>query len=87
MVLLGLLLSPIIYEATLLCAAQLRGMIGAQPLVETPVLDTVGAGLRAAGDDIGLTLAPVLHRLPWNPTYVVVFGLLWASVAALILRR
>ena len=62
-------------------------MIGAEPLVETPVLNTLGAGLRSAGDDIRSTLSPVLHHLPWNPSYVVVFGLGWASIAALMLRR
>ena len=51
------------------------------------MLDTLGSGLQSAGDEIRTTLSPVLRNLPWNPSYVVVFGLGWASVAALMLRR
>ena len=86
-ILLGLLLCPIVVEATLLCAAHWRGMIGPEPFVSTPVLNTLGNWLQAAGEDIRSTLAPVLHQLPWNPSYVVVFGLGWATMAALMLRR
>jgi hypothetical protein len=86
-ILLALLLSPLVFEATLLCTARFKGMIGVEPLVKTPVLDTLGAGLQSAGEDIRLTLAPVLHHLPWNPSYVVVFGLVWAFIGVLMLRR
>jgi hypothetical protein len=87
MILLGLLLSPLVFEATLLCTARWKGMIGVEPHVKTPVLNALGDGLRSAGEDIRLTLAPVLHQLPWNPSYVVVFGLVWASIGVLMLRR
>jgi hypothetical protein len=86
-ILLALLLSPLVFEATLLCTARWKGMIGVEPHVKTPVLNALGAGLRSAGEDIRLTLAPVLYQLPWNPSYVVVFGLGWAAIATLFLRR
>ena len=86
-ILLGLLLCPLVIEATLLCTAHWKGMLGTEPYVATPVINTVSTGLRSASDDIRATLSPVLHRLPWDPSYVVVFGLGWASIAALMLRR
>ncbi len=86
-ILLGLLLSPLVIEATLLCTANWKGMIGNVPLVQTPMLSAVGSGLQAAGDEIGSTLSPLLRNAPWHPRYVVVFGLGWASIAALMLRR
>ncbi len=86
-ILLGLLLSPLVFEASQLCTAQWKGMTGTEPFVETPILNTLGSGLRSAGDEIRSTLSPVLRRLPWDSSYVVVFGLGWASIAALMLRR
>ncbi len=86
-ILLGLLLCPLVFEATHICMAQWKGMIGPVPFVETPMITTLGSGLQSAGDDIRSTLSPVLRNLPWNPSYVVVFGLGWASLAALMLRR
>ena len=86
-ILLGLLLGPLVFEASQLCTAQWKGMIGAAPTVATPMLNTLGSGLQSAGDDIRSSLSPVLRNLPWNPSYVVVFGLGWASLAALMLRR
>jgi len=86
-ILLGLLLSPLVFEASQLCTAHWQGMTGTAPIVATPMLDTLGSALRTAGDDIRSTLSPVLRKLPWNPSYVVVFGLGWASLAALMLRR
>jgi hypothetical protein len=84
---LGLLLSPLVFEATQLCAANWKGMNGNVPFVSTPVLNVVGSGLQSAGDEFRSTLSPVLHRLPWDSSYVVVFGLGWASIAAFLLRR
>ncbi len=86
-ILLGLLLCPLVFEATQLCTASWRGMTGNAPFVATPVLNTLGSGLQSAGDEIRSTLSPVLVRLPWDSSYVVVFGLGWASIAALMLRR
>lgn len=86
-ILLGLLLSPLVLEATQLGAAQWRGMTGPVMIVETPVINTLASGLQSAGDELRSTLSPVLRKLPWNPSYVVVFGLGWASFAALMLRR
>jgi len=86
-ILLGLLLSPLVFETTQLCTASWRGMTGTVPFVDTPMLNTLGSGLQSAGDDLRSTLSPVLRNLPWNPSYVVVFGLGWASLAALMLRR
>ena len=86
-ILLGLLLCPLVFEATQLCTASWTGMTGNAPFVETPMLSTLGAGLQSAGDEIRTSLSPVLRKLPWNPSYVVVFGLGWASFAALMLRR
>ena len=86
-ILLGLLLSPLVVEATQLGVAHWQGMIGNVPYVQTPMLNTLGSGLQSAGDEIRSTFSPVLRKLPWNPSYVVVFGLGWASLAALMLRR
>ncbi len=86
-ILLGLLLAPLVFEASQLCAAHWKGMIGNVPFVQTPMLNTLGSGLQSAGDDLRSTLSPVLRNLPWNPSYVVGFGLGWASLAALMLRR
>ena len=86
-ILMGLLLSPLVLEATLLCTAHWQGMIGNEPFVATPMINTLGSGLQSVGDEFRSTLSPVLRKLPWNPSYVVVFGLGWASIAALMLRR
>lgn len=86
-ILLGLMLGPLVFEASLLCTAHWKGMTGTVPFVETPMLNTLGSGLQSAGDEIRSTFSPVLRKLPWNPSYVVVFGLGWASLAALMLRR
>ena len=86
-ILLGLLLSPLVFEATRLCTAHWKGMLGNVPFVETPILNTLGSGLQSASDEIRSSLSPVLRNLPWNPSHVIVFGLGWASLAALMLRR
>ena len=86
-ILLGLLLSPLVFEATQICTSHWKGMIGPVPFVEAPMLNSLASGLQSAGDEFRITLSPVLRNLPWNPSYVVVFGLGWASLAALMLRR
>ena len=86
-ILMGLLLSPLVVEATQLGTAQWKGMVGNVPHVEAPMLNSLAYGLRAAGDEIRVTLSPILRHHSWNPRYVVLFGLGWASIAILMLRR
>ena len=83
----GLLLSPFVYEATLIGLAQWRGMNGVAREARTPILDT----LKHAFDDTrheAENVFPLLfRRITWTPATVIPFAIFWTGLAALLLRK
>src|SRR4051794_27355625 len=84
---LGLLLAPLVHEATALGVAPWKAMLGAVPSVETPVLDAIGSGMRSAARELRAWTAPVVHSAPWNPSLVFPLAVAWTALAILMLRR
>ena len=74
-ILLGLLLSPVIYEGTALCINRWRAIAGERVETRTPALDACNAML----DRVTQTIQPWVSRLfcdtSWSPTSVLVAGL------------
>ncbi|MBX6312795.1 MAG: hypothetical protein IRY99_07755 [Isosphaeraceae bacterium] len=85
-VMLGLAISPILYESSRLCAANWQGMHGEAPYVETPIIDAVGISLASASQAIGQSVERFVHDTPWNPRYVLAVGLAWVLIGSRLLR-
>ncbi len=84
---LGLLLTPILYEASLLCVAEWRAMSGPIAPIHTPVFDAIRSAFLWARQDVGSFLSPAFHALPWRPAVVIPFAVFWTGVAAWLLRK
>lgn len=86
-VLLGFLLAPLFYELTISCLARWQALYGPVPQIETPLLNVISAkysymirlGRRFAQSPF--------QMLPWKPSAIMLVGLSWAFVTALLLRR
>jgi hypothetical protein len=85
-IVLGLALSPIVYESSAQCAAGWAAMYGSVRQVDTPVLDRLGRCMDALAGAAHETGERAFHALPWKPALVIPIALAWAALGALILR-
>jgi hypothetical protein len=82
----ALVLSPVLYELGVVCAARWQSLFGPLHYVETPVLDALGAAVLEARLDVESRVRPVFGRLPWkSSTAITLFGA-WTALVALLLR-
>lgn len=86
-VVLGLAFSPIVFEASSLCAAQWRSMNGPIVTVQTPVLDTFAWLFGSIWAIASQTVGKAFHNIPWRPSLVIPLTFAWAGAASLLLRR
>jgi hypothetical protein len=82
----GFLLAPMLYDATRLCVAGWRSMGGAEVMVETPVLDTVGGAFASMARGVSDLVRPAFVNIPWKPSNVFLIAGAWAFVGILMLR-
>jgi hypothetical protein len=85
-ILLGLAVSPLVYDGARVCVGQWRGMRGENPYVETPVFDAVGAGFEAVRLAWHNSVEVVFYNLPWRPEYVMGIAAAWAIGGSFLLR-
>src|SRR5258708_2461558 len=85
-VLMGLAMSPLVYEAALLCLANWRVMQGGDRYVATPALDRVSRVFAELRYCLGQSVNPIFHDLPWRPEYVLGLAAAWAFGGGLLLR-
>jgi hypothetical protein len=86
-IVLGLLLSPVVYEVGLLSAARWRGMSGTVPEVHTPVIDALGKVVASVRDEVQTTADPVLRDFSWKPSVVIPCAVVSTGIASLLLRK
>jgi hypothetical protein len=86
-ILVGLALSPLVYEASAICAAQWRTMWGASVTVETPVLDAFGRYGRSVALETRRKLETSVRDHHWRPALVIPLACAWAGLASMLLRR
>jgi hypothetical protein len=86
-ILLALMLAPLVFESTALCAARWRMMYGPVVAVQTPVLDTVAAGFHCIYSGVNDTTSGMFRRLPWRPSLVIPLACTWALCCTLLFRR
>lgn len=84
---LGIVLCPIAYEAALLCTANWQSMWGQAQYVETPIISTLGDLWQALGRSMRERSTSMFENLPWKPSLVITFGILWAIFMSVPLRR
>ncbi len=83
----GLLMSPIVYDGSRVCAARWRSMYHGDEYVETPVFDTLNEMWYDASRAVQATIHPYFYNLPWKTNIVVPIAAGWAVVTALLLRK
>jgi hypothetical protein len=81
------ILSPVIYEGSLLCIAGWQGLFGTHPRVETPILDSLTEGYRVANYDVKRWSRGFFNNTPWKSSYVIPFAIFWTGVLAMLLRK
>lgn len=86
-VLLGVLLTPLVYESTLISMARWRSMLGGAAPVETPVLDGINADLDRIGYAIRGAVAAWFQDPPWQAGGVLALGGVLAFVGWVLLIR
>jgi hypothetical protein len=83
---LGLALAPLVYEASLLCAARWRTMLGEHVQVSTPILDGLANGIDEARTWTRRQADVWIRDPPWRPSVTIAVALGWAVGAAYLLR-
>lgn len=82
-----LVLSPVFYEASLLCYASWKGLFGVYPHVQTPLLDILSGGYETASFDLKRMFSGVFRQSPWKSSYVIMFAAFWTGCLAMLLRK
>jgi len=82
-----LVLSPVIYESTLVVAARWQGLFGTYPNVRTPVLDVIGDNYRIATYDLKQWSRSIFHRTPWKTSYVIPIAIIFTGSLAMLMRK
>jgi hypothetical protein len=85
-IVLGILLSPMVYEVGLLSVARWRGMCGTVPGVHTPVIDALGKAVASVRDEVQTAAVPVLRGFSWKPSVVFPCAVIVTGIAVLLLR-
>jgi hypothetical protein len=86
-ILLGLTLSPFIFEGSAQCAAKWRAMYGPAASVKTPALDVVGSSLVYVASAFKRPVMDAVRYLPWRPRVIIPLACAWALFGCLLLRR
>lgn len=82
-----LILSPIVYEAGLLCYASWQSLFGVYPHIQTPILDILSGGYQTASFDLKQMFSGIFRQSPWKSSYVITFAIFWTGVLAMLLRK
>ncbi len=82
-----LILSPLFYEAGLLCFASWKGLFGAYPHVQTPILDFLSGGYETARFDIRQMFSSLFRQGAWKSSHVITFAICWTGALAMLLRK
>ena len=82
-----LVLSPILYETTIVTVAGWQGLFGVHPQTHTPVLDVLGDLYHTASFDAKAWTRGVFNRTPWKSSIVIPFAIFWTAALSMLLRR
>jgi hypothetical protein len=82
-----LVLSPVIYESTLVVAARWQGLFGIYPNIRTPVLDAIGDNYQMATYDAKQWTRGIFHRTPWKSSYVIPIAIIFTGALATLMRK
>ena len=82
-----LILSPVLYESAILCAAGWQGLFGAYPQTHTPVLDVLTDAYQTARYDLKSMSRGIFNQTPWRSSFVIPFAIFWTGVLAMLLRK
>ena len=86
-VLLGFLLAPLCYELTIVCIARWQALYGPVPRIDTPVLNVISVKYNYLVRLVRRFAQSPFRMLPWKPSAIMLVGLSWAFVTALLLKR
>jgi hypothetical protein len=86
-VVLTAIITPPLYEVSLLCMARWHGLYGVIFRVETPVLNAIGSTWTSTIQELHQFADPILFRLPWKASLIVPIAIAWTGLAAWLLRK
>src|SRR4051812_49239669 len=82
-----LVLSPVIYESSIVVAARWQGLFGVYPNVRTPVLDAITDNYQMATYDMKQWTRSIFHRTPWKSSYVIPIAIIFTGSLAMLMRK
>ena len=81
------MVSPVIYEGGLILVAKWQILLGTDSVPATPILDALADRWRSADYNVRSQASHTFIHGNWQPGMAVPVTIVWAVVAALILRR
>jgi hypothetical protein len=81
------LISPVLYESTVVCVSRWKALCGVPMTVETPVLDAIVSEWETVRLELHWVSRRYFHDMSWKPSYVIPIALSWTGVLALALRK
>jgi hypothetical protein len=80
-------LLPLAVEAASICFGQWCEVMGQSSEVRTPIIDSIGEGLRDTRDSLAETIGPPVHRLTHDPGVALPVASAFILLAMTLLRR
>lgn len=87
MVAIGVLLTPLIYDGTMVLLARWQSLFGPTPAVETPFLDALAAFVADTYRSFDQGTTRTFRNVPWSPSAVLGLGFAWVVVGCRLLMR
>jgi hypothetical protein len=84
---LGLILTPVVYEYSTLCASRWIAMYGQVSTPHTPVLDALGDYVSEVHSSLALMFRRTFFNLPWKASLIIPLTMLWGFIASLFMSR
>jgi hypothetical protein len=81
------LAAPVLYEGGLILVARWQTLLGTEMVPATPILDAIADRWRNADYQVRFQATHTFIRGNWQPGMAVPVTIVWAVVAAMILRR
>ncbi|GAC1335945.1 MAG: hypothetical protein NVSMB14_03500 [Isosphaeraceae bacterium] len=86
-IVLGLILTPLIYDGTKICLARWQSMYGPAVEFETPAIDALTSTFHALYSATRDQTSEPFRNVPWSPPHVLGIAAVWVACGSMLLLR
>ena len=86
-IVLGLILTPVVYDGTKSCLARWQSLFGPAVECETPAIDALTSMFDAVYSATRDQTSEPFRNVPWSPSHVLGIAAVWVACGSMLLMR